>query len=253
MFATDGYFESPGYLRFCMDGDGYMPSLLTIIIGFILTTVIGGYLIQKWQQNNWHIQQKFLGREKEYIALKELTDELSSLLGARIFHMKRMVLSTRMPNDEFFARVPEYSEITKRWNERLTSFFTRLTILASHSFTQRLEGDLQSRLVNIGMLVDRIITDRKSDHPISSSRVDFALTSLNSLQGMASRFSRDLLKLVEARREEVYYGVYIEYRPRNLHRFSTWDLVKSLFVRDIDSYAILRPAVDSDFPSGRRR
>ena len=55
------------------------PPIITAIISFILTGLIGGRLLQKWQLRNWLNQQKFLGAEKDYIALQELFDDIVAL------------------------------------------------------------------------------------------------------------------------------------------------------------------------------
>lgn len=62
-----------------------MGSLLAIIVSFVLTGLIGNRLAQAWQARNWLLQQRFLGQEKEYVELKELADEIASLLGVRIY------------------------------------------------------------------------------------------------------------------------------------------------------------------------
>lgn len=47
-----------------------MESLLSIVVGFVLTGLIGNRLVQAWQARNWLLQQRFLGQEKEYVGLK---------------------------------------------------------------------------------------------------------------------------------------------------------------------------------------
>jgi hypothetical protein len=118
------------------------------------------------------LQQRFLGHEKEYFALKDLADEVASLLGARIYHMQRLALSLRRGSDvQISNRVVDYDDVVKRWNERLTSFYVRLPLLAHSHLDIRLES---------------------------------------------------------------------------------WQLVKMLFVRDVNSFSIVRPTLDLDLPLRRR-
>jgi len=68
-----------------------MSAIIAVIVGSILTGLIGNWLVQGWQQRNWLLQQRFLGHEKEYFALKDLADEIASLLGARIYQCRRLL------------------------------------------------------------------------------------------------------------------------------------------------------------------
>jgi hypothetical protein len=202
-----------------------MSSLLAIVFAFILTTLVGGYIAQAWQRRAWHLQQRFLGHEKEYNNLRELIDEMLSMLGARIYHMKRIVLSTGLEDAKFTARLSEYDDITKKWNERLASFHSRLTILATYNDSLSLER-IQKALVSAAGLIDSMIKDQKGKAPKDIHKVRAAMKSLDLLQGRLSYFSKSLLNGVEKKRFEVYYGRYVPYNRYNIRFFSTWQLVK---------------------------
>jgi preprotein translocase subunit YajC len=46
--------------------------LITVILSFVLTGIIGNFLVQRWQQRNWHEQHRLLRLEKEMDELIEL-------------------------------------------------------------------------------------------------------------------------------------------------------------------------------------
>jgi len=224
-----------------------MQTLLPIIVGFILTGLIGNRLVQGWQARNWLLQQRFLGHEKEYTALKELADEIASLLGVRIYLMRRLnrALASGAP-EKIATALKEYDDILKRWNERLTSFLIRLPMLADYSLALRLENSIQASLVKIGAALEALAIEQGSGAPVSSkSQYTQLEDALNGLHGHAITFNKCLLDLVHSRRADVYYGKRLKFSRENLAHFSTWQLVKALFVRDIDSLSIIRTPLDS--------
>jgi hypothetical protein len=227
-----------------------MLQVTTAIWSLIFTTLIGGYIVQAWQRRSWHLQQRFLGHEKEYSNLKELTDELLSMLGARIYHMKRIVLSVNLEDPKFITRLSEYDDIIKRWNERLASFYSRLAILDSYGDSIKLE-DIQTKLNAASGLIDNVIKSRSVSSSKDRGTLKPSLKSLNSIQAAYSNFSQSLLNRVETKRFEVYYGKYVPYNRCNLKFFSTWQLAKALCVRNVESHHILCSTLDLRFPARR--
>lgn len=57
-------------------------AILTVLLTFVLTVLVGNRFIQAWQHRNWLEQQRLLDTEKEYKALQEVFDEVASLLPA---------------------------------------------------------------------------------------------------------------------------------------------------------------------------
>jgi hypothetical protein len=230
-----------------------MSTLITLVLGFVLTGVIGNHLVQAWQQRNWLLQQRFLGHEKEYFALKDLADEVASLLGARIYHMQRLALSLRRGSDvQISNRVVDYDDVVKRWNERLTSFYVRLPLLAHSHLDIRLESWIHIPLSKAGNQIDELVYQKQAGKTIGKSDITNITAKLNKVQGSAINFNKELLGVVEARRMEVYYGRKLQFSLGNLEKFSTWQLVKMLFVRDVNSFSIVRPTLDLDLPLRRR-
>lgn len=223
-----------------------MTSILSIIVGFILTGLIGNKLVQGWQARNWFLQQRFIGKEKEYLALKELADEMAVLLGARVYHMQRLAMSLRQVSDEKLAmRIAEYDDIVKRWNERLTSFYVRLPLLASYDLAERLESSIQMELVRIGSDIDNAVRAKQAGNTQGKGNTQKIESALQRLQAKVINFNKQILQSVEAKRLEVYYGEKLDFTKQNLAQFSTWQLVKALFVRDVDALSITRSALDS--------
>jgi hypothetical protein len=230
-----------------------MSTIISVVLGFVLTGLVGNSLVQSWQQRNWLIQQRFLGHEKEYIALKELADEIASLLGARIYNMQRLLLSLRRSSDEqLVSRVADYEDIVKRWNERLTSFYVRLPILAYSDLGINLESSVHTKLQTASATIEELLNKRRAGVTLEKNVVKGASGALSAIQANAINFNKELLRIVELRRSEVYYGTRIAFTLANIDKFSTRQLIKALFIRDINAYSIMRPTLDLYLPRRRR-
>jgi hypothetical protein len=223
-----------------------MESLLSIVVGFVLTGLIGNRLLQSWQARNWFLQQRFLGQEKEYLALKELADEIASLLGVRIFHMHRLNRAlARGADEKINSRVQEYDDAVKRWNERLTSFYVRLPMLARYDLAIRLERSIQAELVKTGATIENLVVNRRPGASIPQKEAIRVENELNAIQGKAIAFNKQLLDVVHSRRTDIYFGKPLTFSPQTLKYFSTWQLFKALFIRDVNSLSIVRAPMDS--------
>jgi hypothetical protein len=66
-------------------------AIVTVCLTFLLTGVVGNLLLQGWQQRNWLTQQRFLGEQKNYENLKELSEEIVRLSNLRLWKMRRLL------------------------------------------------------------------------------------------------------------------------------------------------------------------
>jgi len=223
-----------------------MSSVLSVIVGFLLSGLIGNWLVQRWQARNWLHQQRFLGQEKEYTALKELADEIATLMGARLYHMQRVAFTLAASRTELLTgRLIDYEAAVVKWNERLTSFYVRLALLSSSELVYRLERTIHTRFQQTGQRLDRLIQARQGGGSINTGAVSEITKELTKIQINALGFNKTVLGIVEKRKSEVYFGIRLRFSWTTMKRFSTWQLVKALFVRDVNSLSILSTTLDS--------
>jgi hypothetical protein len=226
-----------------------MEQVLVVFVGFILTGVIGNKLLQSWQTRTWLQQQQFLGHEKDYALLRELAEQLSKEMGARLFHTKRLLMAIRsLSSEELEERVKKYDQSLITWNETLNSFYVRLTLYSHFYNASRLESEIQAAFASAGLKLEAQVRVRRMDRKADSSEVRVLDKELNVLQAKIFAYNRDLLKEVETQRALVYFGRTISYTIDNLSEFSNWDLIKALFVSNVDRHAITRPLINTSVP-----
>lgn len=99
--------------------------LLPLIIGFLLTTVLGGLLGSWLQRRTWDHQQEVQLREEELRRADEICQRVSKLLDKRLYRMQRVYfgLATKSEVPGRAARIKksieEYDVILHKWNDTL--------------------------------------------------------------------------------------------------------------------------------------
>jgi len=167
------------------------------------------------------------------------------LLAVRIYHMQRLnrILSSGALS-QLEQRFEEYELALKRWNERLTSFYIRLPMLAEEGLAIDLEQGIQNALVAVGGKLERMVLTRRSGGMVVSGMPKQVENELNNVQARAIRLNKRLLVILRTRRADVYYGQKYRFGPATLKYFSTWDLIKALFMRNVNSLSVVRASFD---------
>jgi len=176
-------------------------AIVTVILTFLLTGIIGNFLVQRWQHRNWLNQQRFLGEEREYLALKSLWEELAGLSGKRLSRMRRLLVILDRPDDQFIRkRLSDYDDILGKWNDSLTSFYVRLTLYATHTLQHRLEHEIQIAFLRVGSSLERLVKGRLESGSVSSKAVEQVRSEMDEISGQLFAFDRDILNVVRAQK-----------------------------------------------------
>ncbi|MDR3572031.1 MAG: hypothetical protein P4L81_07685 [Candidatus Pacebacteria bacterium] len=222
-----------------------MTQIVAILLSFLLTALIGNRLLQQWQHRVWLRQQQFLGEEKEYLSLKELFPELSGAIGKRLYQTQRLYWAISALNTELVEdRLAKYDDSVVKWNDNLGSFYARLNIYADFRYSETLERSIHRPFQNVGAQLEAQVRKRRLGGTPTPAELAKLERQLLKLSATTSRFCRDLLKAVEEKRKLVYFGRRVAFSVFNLRYFSTWQLVKALFISDVDSHSIIRSATD---------
>lgn len=98
-------------------------ALVPIVVGFLLTTVIGGALGWYFQNSSWKNQNEARLREDELRRADDVCRSLSSLLDKRLYRMLRLFHALRADGGSLSAAVEErmqdYVAVLYEWNDTL--------------------------------------------------------------------------------------------------------------------------------------
>lgn len=232
-----------------------MEAIISVIIGFILTGLVGNLLLQSWQHRSWLKQQYFLSEERDYIALRELWDEIVDLSSVRLSRMRRLCAIVRLGEVELVrTRLADYDHSVARWNERFNSFLVRLLRYTDHNnhLAQSLEHIVQPLFVRSGRELELVTKDRLSGNTLTKSAVENVTRHLDQLSHQLVIFNRDILVAVQSQKKKTYEGIRIELSSETINHFRTWELFKALFHSGINPYYVIRAPFDLSLPEDGR-
>jgi hypothetical protein len=220
-------------------------AIISIILTFVLTGLVGNFLVYRWQHRNWISQQKFSGEEKHYFALITLWEELMNLASRRLWRMRKLLTVVSVgDNNKIEDRLNEYSEVLSEWNEKFHSMSVRLTLYASWNLTRQLETELQQSFLNTGLQLERLAKTRLTTGAVDRNLVARLNRQFEDLSRQVFVFNRTTLKAVQDQRSRTYHGVEVDFTRRNLEKFGTWELLKALFKPGIQPLRVVRSASD---------
>ena len=122
-----------------------MNEILAIVVGFVLTTIAGGWWASRLQDRSWARQNDARMRDEERQRASAACQVLTSLLDKRLYRMQRLLWAAKQSakiqqDGELERRRQEYSEVLIDWNEHLNM---NLSVVGSY-FGDRARSYLES-------------------------------------------------------------------------------------------------------------
>lgn len=112
-----------------------MEEVASIAVGFVLTTLIGGWWAGRLQHRSWERQNEMRIREEERRRAAEVCDDLTRLLDKRLYRMRRVYWAVAAAIrgdgglDTLELRLADYNAVLYEWNDRLNA---NLALIGSH-------------------------------------------------------------------------------------------------------------------------
>jgi len=220
-----------------------MIAFWSVLVGAIVTGVVGNFLIQRWQLMTWRSQQRQLGYQAELAELKKLLEEIS-IKSADRYNAMRCLIGSLAPNssqnrDKALA---SYQEQLAIWNGSLNSIYVRIRLAVNYDYTLRFERDVHRHFYNAGRSIELVVRQRECGVSPNWSDLTEPKAEMDRVRGATYKFLRDLTDIVERRREEIYFGRRLPYKTEHLGEYSLIELVKAVFTSRVDCFYVIRPA-----------
>jgi Rad3-related DNA helicase len=148
-----------------------LADLEPIIIGFLLTTVLGGVLGFYFQNRTWDHQNKIQRAEQERLHMMQLNeekrekalqifDEVSRLMDKRLYRLRLLYWSlpaeegqaSRSPSAE--SRFEDYRQVLFEWNDSINRNLALLKHYFGQRMRDRLDYEVGASFVELGRILE---------------------------------------------------------------------------------------------------
>lgn len=137
-----------------------MEQVVVLGLGFVLTTVAGGWLGAWFQQRTWDHQNEARLREAEQERAGDVCQSVSLLLDRRLYRMLRLYYVIREPAREddqrslAVRRLADYDEVLYEWNDNLNVNSALVGTYFGSEARDWLEGRLYRDFQEVGRLLE---------------------------------------------------------------------------------------------------
>jgi murein L,D-transpeptidase YcbB/YkuD len=176
---------------------------LLLVVGFVLTSVLGGFLGSYLQNRAWRNQHTVALREADRAAAMATCTELSRLLDTRLYRMRKLYWSLQQSGDgtiddaNIRGQRSSYQEVLYQWNDALNSNLAMTETYFGSAVREFLENTIYEQFAGLGRQLDRAVRQQLS----GEGRDDVKTLSDSSFQSLSHhiyRFNLEMLSLIQA-------------------------------------------------------
>jgi len=172
--------------------DDFLSKLVLLSVGFVLTTIAGGILTYYFQKRSWTRQAHLDLYKKKYDDGTKFLDELSELIGKRLFFIQRFAWAISDSDKERLERMEkEYFEVVKIWNINYYRNRNKIRLLVNEQTADLfLDYSDDHRLDNPNSLHYTFVMTHRNVMAAKSdiSKINATLKKINKLNYSCSRF-----------------------------------------------------------------
>lgn len=139
--------------------------VVLLLLGFVLTSVVGGALGWFFQNRSWTHQHRVQQRDQERAQAMKVFEEVSSLLDRRLYRM-RLVFWSAKRHAEGAASAgaldearAQYREVVATWNDNLNRNLALVETYFGGATRHRLEDDIYEEFSAIGRALEQYVRD----------------------------------------------------------------------------------------------
>ncbi len=135
---------------------GKYHDLALLLLGFIFTTVVGGYLSYKWQTRAAVIESEAEQKRYEIKSATIIFENISELMDKRLYRMRRISMGIASKKDykEMKQRWDKYRAVLFEWNESLNKNLAMIQKYFGNDARNFLENKIQSGFKYYGQMLE---------------------------------------------------------------------------------------------------
>lgn len=135
---------------------GRYHDIALLLLGFVFTTLVGGYLSNSWQSRAAEIEREAEQKRYEIKAATSIFENVSKLMDKRLYRMRRvsMGIGNEKNSNELNQRWDIYREALFEWNESLNRNLAMVQMYFGEDARLFLEKDIQLGFISYGRMLE---------------------------------------------------------------------------------------------------
>jgi hypothetical protein len=149
--------------------------VVTLIVGFALTTVVGGLLGSWFQRRAWDHQNERTLAEADRGHATQTCRELSQLMDRRLYRMWQLnwaLFAPCLDRGRVDACMQDYRAVLYEWNDALNRNLAAAEIQFGRGLRNRLEGEIYEGFRSVGEKLEATYRELPSMHPSGATHHD---------------------------------------------------------------------------------
>lgn len=174
----------------------FKEKLVLLVLGFVLTSVLGGVVGSYFQYQSWENQWAIKRFDSQAERKTNTFKEISSLLDKRLFRSRQFLwaLQGRFSDEQVVVRLGRYREIIELWNESLNSNLALIEIYFGKDLRNQFENEIGNSLITKGAAIEALYRKYQQNEDLDIKSVD---ESLNAINISIYHFNLSMLKSIE--------------------------------------------------------
>lgn len=171
--------------------------LITLAVGFLLTTLCGSLLGFVFQRRHARYQWQRSRCEKELSEAQAVFEEVSRLLDRRLYRTRQLLWSFGRQSDTREERIVAYREIVTEWNDNINRILALLAINFLEKRRHSLDHVIGAEFVAIGRALEEAV---RGNCEVDAESVELRV---NQLATQVYNFNVHLLDEIRTRRNTI--------------------------------------------------
>src|SRR5689334_14378534 len=183
---------------------GRYNEFVLLLVAFVLTTVVGGYLTSKYQGKAREDEKRAARLYQELTKASQVSEEISRALDRRLYRTRVLVwaLKDESPERELQSARDGYRSSLTEWNANINSIYSLVEYSFATEMRDKLERDITEEFRSIHRSIDDCLRNRKDCKP-KTQTIEATIDQFNP-----KIYSYDYEMLARIRQEKV--GSFID-------------------------------------------
>ena len=179
---------------------GLSPTVINLLAGFVLTTVIGTFLTGLVQQRTWAHQWKAQKAAEELRQAQDTYQEISRLLDRRLYWLTQFLTwLSRADAERPRTSLSHYRRAVRDWNETINRNLAMLQVFFGEAYRNELDTGVGAAFVAAGKRAEHLYQTRTA---LDREDYDRSLTEVETLRLAVYSFNLSLLERTRELQDE---------------------------------------------------